>query len=143
LGKIFDEIISKSLNDFKKKKFHDEVAPTSKSLNLKFWYSKDVITRLQILKYHIFQIDSKDTKDFFKVCFSLTSRKASYQRNSIYKIYRMDKSKLQKFKPDVFSLFEQICKRNIDKMSEFASTKLKNTKAIPILGNTKNIVEIF
>jgi len=139
------KIIHQSKKDFDKKNFHDEVAPKSKSLNLQFWYKDDVIKKLQILKYHIFDSDVNDNiKNFFKVCFSLTSRKASYQRNSIYKIYRINKRDLDKFNPDVFAIFRQVCNKNIDKMSQFfAKIKLQHAKTFPLLGDTRKIEEAF
>jgi len=144
LQKTFEKILTQSKKDYSAKKRYN-TAPKSKSLNLEFWYKKDVTYKLKILKHHIFGLKTqKSTKDFFKVCFSLTSRKASNQRNSIYKIYRMDKQKLKKFKPDVFKMFQEICTKNIEKMDDFLdSLKRKQAQAYPLLGDSRNISESF
>ena len=142
LQKTFETILSKSQNDHSKKTRYD-TAPKSKSLDLSFWYKPDVIYKLEILKHHIFGLEKSVVKDFFKVCFSLTSRKASNQRNSIYKIYRMDKEKLSKFNPDVFEIFKEVCQKNIEKMGDFSSTVEPKSQAFPLLGDTRNIKEAF
>jgi len=144
LQKIFEKIITESQNDYSKKVLHD-TAPKSKSLNLPFWYKKDVTYKLEILKHYIFDLNaSQSTKDFFKVCFSLASRKASNQRNGIYKIYRMNKEKLAKFKPDVFEIFKEVCTKNIEKMMDFSiSLTQKHALAFPLLGDSRNITESF
>jgi len=144
LNKIYEEIIGKSKGDYTIKQYHEETKPTSNSLKLDFWYKPNVIKKLQILKYHIFNIEDKKVRDFFKVCFSLTSRKASYQRNSIYKIYRINKEDMQGFNLDVFQIFENVCKKNIKKMVDFTKAmKSSKAKAFPILGDTRNIEEAF
>ncbi len=142
LEKRFNEIITKSESDYTGKVRYNN-SPKSESLNLKFWYKPDVIKKLEILKHHIFNLDdSKSIIDFFKVCFSLTSRKASNQRNSIYKIYRMSKEQMDSFNPDVFTIFKEICKNNIQKMSDLHHSS-KKAKAFPILGDSRNISEAF
>jgi len=142
LKKTFDIILSKSQNDYSRK-IKYRTAPKSKSLDLPFWYKPNVKYKLEILKHHIFELEESTIKDFFKICFSLTSRKASNQRNSIYKIYRMDKKKLREFKPDVFEIFKQICQNNIDKMKDFSSAVKSTAQAFPLLGDTRNIKDAF
>lgn len=141
LQKTFEEILAKAQSDYSKKIRYDN---TPKSFNLSFWYKPDVSYKLSILKHHIFSLDkSKTVQDFFKVCFSLTSRKASNQRNGIYKIYRKEKEKLAKFKPDVFEIFKEVCSKNIEKMSSFSSSIEQQAQAFPLLGDTRNIDEVF
>ncbi len=138
----YERIMTKAKLDYENGKSYDN-AP--KSINLKFWYKADVLTKLTILKHHIFDSQTENKIiDFFKVCFSLSSRKASNQRNSIYKIYRIDKNDLDNFKPDAFDYFEKICQKNIQKMRQFF-TELKgnNSKAFPLLGDSRNIPEYF
>ena len=141
LQKTFDEILAKSQSDYTKKIRYDN-AP--KTMNLSFWYKLDVSYKLSILKHYIFELDTAKTiQDFFKVCFSLTSRKASNQRNGIYKIYRKNKEKLDKFNPDVFEIFKDVCSKNIEKMSSFSSSIKQQTQAFPLLGDTRNIAKAF
>ncbi|RJQ25804.1 hypothetical protein C4565_07980 [Candidatus Parcubacteria bacterium] len=141
LQKTYEKLISRAKSDYAKKVRYDN-APKSKSLNLKFWYKKDVIEKLQILKHHIFGLQDPDVRDFFKICFSLTSRRASNQRNSIYKIYRVSVGDLKTFKPDTLTIFSDVCAKNIAGMKDFVST-VKNAKAYPLLGDTRNIDESF
>ena len=137
----FNQIILDSKKD-KKNKIEYDNAPNflpkkPKEKSLKFWYQDDALRDLQILKNHVFLTKDKKTRDFFKICFSLTTRKVSFQKNSIYKIYRIKPEKRKLFKPNVFDVFSKICKNNIKNMNEFSNTLGTNySKAIPILGNT-------
>lgn len=142
LQRAYVKIAANSVSDYTSEMDYQN-EPKSKSLNLNFWYDKDVIKKLQILKHHIFAISDKDIRDFFKVCFSLTSRKASYQRNSIYKIYRISQEDLAAFKSDVFAIFSDVCSKNIKNMQKFADVVQSNAKAFPLLGDTRNIKESF
>lgn len=142
LNKIFEKILEKSKEDVSKKKSYQN-AP--KELDLDFWYPKDVSDKLQILKHSIFGMKiSEEEKNFFKLCFSLTQRKTSYQKGSIYKIYRMKPENREKHKPDVFEIFSKICKTNIENMDNFSKTVKKSSgKAYTILGDTRNVTEEF
>ena len=141
LETTFNQIILDSKKD-KKNKIEYDNAPNflpkkPKEKSLKFWYQDDALRDLQILKNHVFLIKDEKTRDFFKICFSLTTRKVSFQKNSIYKIYRMKPDKRELFKPNVLDEFSKICKNNIKNMKEFSNTLGTNySKAIPILGNT-------
>ena len=141
LETTFNQIILDSKKD-KKNKIEYDNAPNflpkkPKEKSLKFWYQNDTLRDLQILKNHVFLTKDKKTRDFFKICFSLVTRKVSFQKNSIYKIYRMKLDKRELFKPNVLDEFSKICKNNIKNMKEFSNTLDANCpKAIPILGNT-------
>ena len=141
LETTFNQIILDSKKD-KENKIEYDNAPNflpkkPKEKSLKFWYQNDTLRDLQILKNHVFLTKDKKTRDFFKICFSLTTRKVSFQKNSIYKIYRMKPDKRELFKPNVFDEFSKICKNNIKNMNEFSNTLgINYSKATPILGNT-------
>ena len=141
LETTFNQIILDSKKD-KKNKIEYDNAPNflpkkPKEKSLKFWYQDDVLGDLQILKNHVFLIKDEKTRDFFKICFSLATRKVSFQKNSIYKIYRMKPDKRELFKPNVLDEFSKICKNNIKNMNEFSNTLgINYSKATPILGNT-------
>ena len=141
LETTFNQIILDSKKD-KKNKIEYDNAPNflpkkPKEKSLKFWYQNDTLRDLQILKNHVFLTKDKKTRDFFKICFSLATRKVSFQKNSIYKIYRMKPDKRELFKPNVLDEFSKICKNNIKNMKEFSNTLgINYSKAIPILGNT-------
>ncbi len=56
----------------------------------------------------------------------------------------MSKENMEKFKPDVFEMFYDICKNNINKMNDFAQEmKSKKVKTFPTLGDTRNISQAF
>ena len=141
LETTFNQIILDSKKD-KKNKIEYDNAPNflpkkPKEKSLKFWYQDDALKDLQILKNHVFLIKDEKTRDFFKICFSLATRKVSFQKNSIYKIYRMKPDKRELFKPNVLDEFSKICKNNIKNMNEFSNTLgINYSKATPILGNT-------
>ena len=141
LETAFNQIILDSKKD-KENKIEYDNAPDflpkkPKEKTLKFWYQDDALRDLQILKNHVFLIKDEKTRDFFKICFSFATRKVSFQKNSIYKIYRMKPDKRELFKPNVLDEFSKICKNNIKNMKEFSNTLGTNySKAIPILGNT-------
>ena len=167
LESTFDKIITDSKKDKKNKITYDN-APNfrsnkSKEETLRFWYLPTTINDLQILKNYVFQIKDKQIGNFFKICFSLTTRKVSFQKNSIYKIYRRTpdqrypQSKLGEtyykknrkinhvsFDGDAFSEFFQICEKNIKKMKNLTE-KIRTKYAIakPILGNTFDAPKIL
>ena len=142
LSKTLDKILEKSTKNTTKQK-PPRNAP--KDLKLSFWYPRGVPKKLQILKQHIFELDAPEKeKDFFKLCFSLTQRKASYQKRNIYKMYRVKEEKREVHKPDVFEMFSKICKTNIEKMDQFTKAVKKSSgKAITILGDTRNAEKVF
>lgn len=139
LQNTFDEIVSCSINDIKDKKSYQN-GPTE--INLEFWYKKHTINHLEILKHHIFQIKNKDIQDFFKICFSFTTRRTSYQENGIYKIYRIKPEKRDSFNPDVMDIFKKITNINIQKIREY-SNEAKKVHAITILGDTRDVKNHF
>lgn len=104
------------------------------------WYSRTVADKLCILKRHVFDITDPNMQDFFKVCLSLTVRKASYQRNGSWKIHRM--RDLSDFNPDPFALFEKISNGAISMMEELARAEPKGT-AYPLFGDTRNLPYSF
>ena len=98
--------------------------------NIDFWFKPQVIEKLSMLKSHINKIQDKDIRDFFLVCFSETVRNVSNTRNGEFKLYRMEKEKLEKYSPDVFAEFEKITKNNIKGMRDYIP-KRTQTKTHP------------
>lgn len=137
----FQDVIKKSKSDFQNHKKYDN-AP--EKLDLLFWYPADPIQKLPVLKNHVFAIKNKEIRDFFKICFSFTTRRTSYQKNSIYKIYRMKPENREEFSPDTFKIFSDICHKNIDNMQEFhLQTKSQKVKAFSILGDSRDVGKQF
>ncbi|MDR2097516.1 MAG: modification methylase, partial [Spirochaetaceae bacterium] len=73
--------------------------------NIDFWFSKETISKLSIIKYFIEQICDKKIKNFFLLPFSETVRECSYTRNNEFKLYRMKESDILNFNPDVISVY--------------------------------------
>ena len=141
LEEIFQDIIKKSKVDFQNHKKYDN-AP--EKLDLDFWYPADPRQKLPILKNYVFEIKNKEIKDFFKICFSITTRRVSYQKNSIYKIYRMKPENRETFSPDTLKVFSDICHKNISNMKEFhLKIKTQKVKAYSILGDSRDIKTQF
>ena len=135
LKNVFDEIISKSKNDIKNNiKYHNR----PQEIDLEFWYKEDVVNHLSILKQQIFEIKDKDIQDFFKICFSFTTRRTSFQENGVYKIYRIKPEKREIFNPNAIDVFSKICITNIEKMGEY-SKFAKTVPAITVLGDTRDV----
>lgn len=73
--------------------------------NIEFWFSKEVLNNLNIIKHFINQIADENVKRFFLVPFSETVRECSYTRNNEFKLYRMKSEDILKFNPDVFGVY--------------------------------------
>jgi site-specific DNA-methyltransferase (cytosine-N4-specific) len=117
---------------------------TPEKLDLSFWYPKDPIQKLPILKNSINQIKNKSIREFFLICFSFTTRRTSFQKNSVYKIYRMKPELRAEFEPDTFKKFSDICKKNIQNMNDFnKESKKQKSKAFTILGDSRDIGKQF
>jgi site-specific DNA-methyltransferase (cytosine-N4-specific) len=105
--------------------------------NIEFWFKPEVIEKLALIKSNIKKIEDKNIKDFFLVCFSETVRNVSNTRNREFKLYRMEKDKLEKHKPDVLSEFQKIAKNNINGMREYFKARTE-TKTFPNNSSSMN-----
>jgi 16S rRNA G966 N2-methylase RsmD len=73
--------------------------------NVDFWFSKETISNLSIIKHFINQIENKDMQNFFLLPFSETVRECSYTRNNEFKLYRMKQEDVLNFNPDVIGVY--------------------------------------
>lgn len=78
------------------------------------WFSEMTIKNLTKIWNFLNTIQEDAYLDFFKVAFSEVVRSSSETRNGEFKLYRMSKSALEKFNPDVISMFINVCERNIN-----------------------------
>jgi|SRR3989344_3551453 len=117
--------------------------------NIDFWFKKEIIEKLAIIKTAINKIEDINVKNFFLVVFSETVRNVSNTRSSEFKLYRMTKEKIDKHNPDVFEEFNKIAIRNINGMSEYIPVKnhtkvntllLSSTDTLPIKENSINLL---
>ena len=76
-----------------------------KITNIDYWFSKDVILNLNILRHFILQIPDKKLQNFFLIPFSETVRDCSYTRNSEFKLYRIKNEDILLFNPNVLGIY--------------------------------------
>ena len=74
---------------------------------LEYWFDKDTLCTLSLIKNKINAIKDSDIRDFFLVALSTTTRKCSYTKINEFKLYRMKKEKLLHYKPDVKNIFHK------------------------------------
>lgn len=101
-------------------------------VNIGYWYKPHVIIELQIIKDCIMKIEDKDFRNFFLVCFSETARYVSNTRNSEFKMFRINKSKIKDYNPNVKSQFYMVLNRNVKKMNDFYDRCNNNTCNVKI-----------
>ena len=92
--------------------------------NIYFWFKEKQINELSNIRRYIDNIINQDIKDFFLVPFSETLREVSLTRNGEFKLYRMDKNKIEKWNPDTYKLYFEKLDRNINGYNMY----LKNNK---------------
>lgn len=73
--------------------------------NIDFWFSKEVINNLNIIKNFIFDIKNENIRNFFLIPFSETVRECSYTRNNEFKLYKMKSEDILNFNPDVLGVY--------------------------------------
>ena len=76
-----------------------------KITNMDFWFSKEVVKNLNVIKYCIDKISNHGVRTLFYVPFSETVRDCSYTRNNEFKLYRIKAEDILNFNPDVIGLF--------------------------------------
>ena len=94
-----------SVFDFVKKEENISKLPLPKITNIDYWFSKEVIQRLSILKHFVFEIRDKNLRNFFLLPFSETVRDCSFTRNKEFKLYRMKEEDVLNFNPDVLGVY--------------------------------------
>ena len=110
-----------------------------------FWFKPQAIHDLTIIREKLESLkEDRDVYDFYRLCFSLTVRKASNIANGEFKLYGKQGEKLSKFNPEAFKYFQQITLKNIGKMREFAEEMADhpNGRAVVKEGDTRKLLEI-
>jgi hypothetical protein len=79
--------------------------PLPNITNADFWFSKEVLHNLNILKHFIYQIENEQIRNFFILPFSEIVRECSFTRNNEFKLFRMKSEDMLKFNPDVFGIY--------------------------------------
>jgi 16S rRNA G966 N2-methylase RsmD len=101
---------------------------TPKIYNIEFWFSKQVLQNLSVIKYFVDKIKEKDIKRMFLVPFSETVRECSYTRNEEFKLYRMKPEDIIHFNPDVFGVYFDKLNRAIEIYEKYYYPKLTDAR---------------
>lgn len=110
----------------------------SRITNSEFWYSCDSLYRLSYLDQTIMEVDPA-VRDFFLLCLSETVREVSFTRNGEFKRYKMSTKQLEKFKPDVFLIFEKKIERNMRGLELYNAATHDDIASVYGFDTTKNI----
>ena len=102
---ITKQQLREQIDEYLKKENFLEKFPLPKITNINFWFSQEVINKLNLLRYFINQISDKNLYDFFLIPFSETVRECSYTRNNEFKLYKMKAADILKFNPDVLGVY--------------------------------------
>ena len=102
---ITKQQLREQIDEYLKKENFLEKFPLPKITNINFWFSQEVINKLNLLRYFINQIIDKNLYDFFLIPFSETVRECSYTRNNEFKLYKMKATDILKFNPDVLGVY--------------------------------------
>jgi len=98
-------IFRNNVYEFLKDEKNIETLKQPKVTNIDFWFSKQVIDHLKIVKHFIDEISNENIQNFFLIPFSETVRECSYTRNNEFKLFRMKSEDLLHFNPDVISVY--------------------------------------
>ncbi len=136
----FQEIQSQfpffSLTNIKNKNFE-------RITNHVFWYSTESLLKLSYISQLIEEYSNN--KDFFYVALAEVVREASFTRNGEFKRFRMKEDKIKDFHPDVFGIFKDKVKRNLNGLQEFKTVVGNTTVGIydfnSILEIPQNIID--
>ncbi|MGI8670370.1 MAG: modification methylase [Aridibacter sp.] len=100
---------------------------TPQIYNVDYWFSKEVLKNLTIIKYFIDKVPM-DVRRLFLLAFSETVRDCSYTRNNEFKLYRIKPADVPDFNPDVFGVFFDKLNKVIDIYQYCYHPKINGTK---------------
>lgn len=127
-----NQIIRSSIYEFLKIENNFKELKTPDIKNIEFWYSKEVVKNITILKHFISQIKDENIRRLFQIPFAETVRDCSYTRNSEFKLFRMKPELLLDFNPDVFGVYFSKLNKTLDIYEVVYYPKLKNGAKISV-----------
>ena len=98
-------IFRNNVYEFLKDEKNIETLKSPQVTNIDFWFSKEVIDHLTVIKHFIDKIPDENLRNFFLIPFSETVRECSYTRNNEFKLFRMKSEDLLHFNPDVIGVY--------------------------------------
>jgi site-specific DNA-methyltransferase (cytosine-N4-specific) len=111
------------------------VAPPSFK-NIDYWFDKRVQKELAVIKDYIEKIRDAIVANFFKVAFSETIRECSWTRKGEFKLFRMTRSQIDDFNPDVFRIMMSKLARNRKGLRQFMKDRENNAYSVVLNFNT-------
>ncbi len=100
---------------------------TPNHYNIDFWFSKEILKNLSIVKHFVDKID-EEIRNLFLVPLSETIRECSYTRNHEFKLYRIKPEEISSFNPDVFGVFFDKLNRVIKIYETYYLPKITDAK---------------
>lgn len=126
--KLIHQRLRNRIYEFVKNEINYKSLEIPKFFNIEFWFSKNVLQNLSVIKFFLDKIEEKEIKRLFLVPFSETIRECSYTRNSEFKLYKMKSEDILNFNPDVFGIYFDKLNRTIDLYEKYYLPKLNNAK---------------
>ena len=125
-AKEIKQVLRNSVYDFIKSESNIHSIISTQIKNIDFWFSKNVVLNLSILKHFLYKIEDINIQQLFLVPFSETVRDCSYTRNNEFKLFKIKPADIIHFNPDVFGIFFQKLNKVIDLYEYIYLPKLKN-----------------
>ena len=127
-AKAIQQILRNNIFEFIKSENNINKLTTPKIINIDYWFSKNVIINLSIIRHFLYQIENQDIQRLFFVAFSETVRDCSYTRKNEFKLFRIKPEDVLHFNPDVFGVFFQKLNKIIDLYEYIYFPKLSESK---------------
>jgi predicted RNA methylase len=100
--------------------------------NIDFWFSREVIANLTVIKYFIDEIADENIRTLFLIPFSETVRTCSYTRNNEFKLFRMKPEDLLNFNPDAIGIYFKKLEDTFFLYSNYYFPKLGNEVKVSV-----------
>ena len=117
--------IDSLISDFESYMFappmNGSVHATPSILNRDYWFSREVVKQLELIRGFVAGIDDPGLHDFARVAFSLAIRECSWTKKSEFKLVRMAHEQIAKFEPDARAVMGQAMARNRRAMVELGA----------------------
>ncbi|OYT35345.1 MAG: modification methylase [Candidatus Aenigmarchaeota archaeon ex4484_52] len=126
--KSYKQKLRNEVYEFIKKEENFDKIQIPDFYNIHFWFSKNVLQNLSIIKFFINKIANKDIKRIFLIPFSETIRECSYTRNNEFKLYKMKSEDILNFNPDVFGIYFNKLNKTIFLYEKYYFPKLDSAK---------------
>jgi len=125
-----------NIYEFLKDEKNIEMLKRPQITNIDFWFSKEVINNLTVIKHFIEQIQDNDIRRFFLIPFSETVRECSYTRNNEFKLFRMKSEDLLLFNPNAIGVYFKKLEDTIFLYSNFYFPKLDDKVNVNVRHST-------